>query len=136
MYYPESRKVSVYSKYNGVNVEKVLHCVYMILISLDCVIEFYQLEVYNKYHSNNLVIVDVRCDSLYSNLSSLDCNVWYSFCSFSYGRLCYTAVAFFYDVIIIQKKVPVETESYLSRGRAKTFLALSAIFAFSRNNTL
>ena len=43
-----------------------------------------------------------------------------------------TAVAFFYDVIIIQKKVPVETESSLSRGRAKTFLALSTIFAFSR----
>ena len=28
--------------------------------------------------------------------SSLDCNVWSSFCSFSYSRLCYTAVAFFY----------------------------------------
>ena len=33
-------------------------------------------------------------------------------------------VAFFYDVILVQKKVPVEKESSLSRGRAITFLAL------------
>ena len=33
----------------------------------------------------------------------------------------YTTVAFFYDVIIVQKKVPVERESSLSRGRAKNF---------------
>ena len=30
------------------------------------------------------------------SVSSLDCNVWSSFCSFSYSRLCYAAVAFFY----------------------------------------
>ena len=28
--------------------------------------------------------------------SSLNCNVWSSFCSFSYSRLCCAAVAFFY----------------------------------------
>ena len=39
-----------------------------------------------------------------------------------------TIVAFFYDVIIVKKKVPVETESSLYMGRTKTFLALSSIF--------
>ena len=39
------------------------------------------------------------------NTSSLDCNVWCSFCLFSYSRLCHTAIAFsFYDVIIVPKK--------------------------------
>ena len=43
----------------------------------------------------NLILVGV---------SSLDCNVWYSFCLLSYSRLCYKAVAFsFYDVIIVPK---------------------------------
>ena len=36
--------------------------------------------------------------------SSLDCNVWSPFCSFSYSRLCYNHIAFsFYDVIIVPK---------------------------------
>ena len=34
------------------------------------------------------------------------------------------AVAFFYMTSSLFKKVPVETESSLSRGRTKTFLAL------------
>ena len=40
-------------------------------------------------------------------------------------------VAFFYDVIIVKKKVPVEKKSELSRGGA-TFLAFSLSFLSSR----
>ena len=36
-----------------------------------------------------------------SRSSSLDCNVWFSFCSFFYSRLCYTTKAFFCDVIVV-----------------------------------
>ena len=47
----------------------------------------------------------------------------------------YTAVAFFYDVIIVQKKFQSrEKVLFLGEG-LKTFIALSNIFAFIPKNT-
>ena len=59
--------------------------------------------------------------------SSLDCSIWHSFCSFPnslQSNVLAKGVAFFYDVIVVRKKVPVEKESELSRGWAITFLSL------------
>ena len=56
--------------------------------------------IINKCHEsfkeNPSTIIGVQETHFKENDSSLDCNVWSSFCSFSYSRLCYTAVAFFY----------------------------------------
>ena len=61
-----------------------------------------------KQYSKTFVQLQVNRNSwntMFNYYSSLDCNVWYSFCLLSYSRLCYTGIAFsFYDVIIVPKK--------------------------------
>ena len=54
---------------------------------------------------------------LWRHPSSLDCNVWCSFCSLSYSRICYTTVAFSFMTSSLFQKVPVETE-YSEKGKS------------------
>ena len=65
--------------------------------------------------------------------SSLDCNVWCSFCSLSYSRLCYTDGAFsFYDVIIVPKKVSARCLCLQRRSVHLFFLDLKSLVFSSR----
>ena len=83
----------------------------------------YTIDNTNRFSNSSLIFKKYQGLSLDCQImSSLDCSIWHSFCSFFCSQLYQLELAFFFITTQLFLKVPVEKETELSRGGAIPFL--------------